>query len=138
MGKSVCCLCDFRGRTFLVVCDHFSCFIEVERLHTTTDTAVKAVKRLLNKCQETRQSEFQALLDWNNTPTEGVGSSLAQQFLGSICQPLLPMTESMLKPAYDDTTGAQALKGKQAKQPYYYDHQACDLPPIAVGETVRL
>ena len=24
------------------------------------------------------------------------------------------------------------LKGKQAEQSYYYDHQACDLPPITV------
>ena len=190
-------LCDHRGRTLLVICDYFSGFIEVERLHTTTTTAVsrtlkalfarygvpdvlvtdngpqfasaefvsfakswgfqhvtssphypqsngraenavKTVKRLLTKCQETRQSEFQALLDWNNTPTEGVGSSLAQRFLGRRCRTLLPMTESMLKPAYDTTTDAQALKGKRAKQSYYYDRQARDLPPIAVGETVRL
>ena len=48
------------------------------------------------------------------------------------------MTELMLKPAYDTITDAQALKGKRAKQPYYYDRQARDLPPIAVGETVRL
>ena len=44
----------------------------------------------------------------------------------------------MLKPAYDTTIDAQALKGKRDKQSYYYDHQAHDLPPIAVGETVRL
>ena len=113
-------LCDFRGRTLLVVCDYFSGFIEVERLHTTTATAVsralkalfarygvpdvlvtnngpqfasadfvsfakrwgfqhvtssphypqsngraenavKTVKRLLTKCQETRQSESSRL-----------------------------------------------------------------------------
>ena len=102
------------------------------------ENAVKTVKRLLTKCQETRQSEFQALLDWNNTPTEGVGSSPAQRFLGRRCRTLLPMTESMLKPAYDTTTDAQALKGKRDKQSYYYDRQARDLPPIAVGETVRL
>ena len=33
---------------------------------------------------------------------------------------------------------AQALRGKRAKQPYYYNRQARDLPPIAVGETVRM
>ena len=100
------------------------------------ENAVKTVKRLLTKCQETRQSEFQALLDWRNTPTEGLGSSPAQRFLGRRCRTLL--TESMLKPAYDTTTDAQALKGKRAKQSYYYDRQAHDLPPIAVGETVRM
>ena len=40
-------LCDFRGRTLLVVCDYFSGFIEVERLQTTTTVAVsKALKAL--------------------------------------------------------------------------------------------
>ena len=40
-------VCDFRGRTLLVVCDYFSGFIEVERLQTTTTTAVsKALKAL--------------------------------------------------------------------------------------------
>ena len=69
---------------------------------------------------------------------EGVGSSPAQRFLGRKCRTLLPMTELMLKPAYNTTTDAQALKGKRAKQSYYYDRQARDLPSIAVGETVRL
>ena len=155
----------------MVVCDYFSGFLEVERLHTTTTTtvskllkalfarygvpdilvtdngsqfasakfvsfskrwrfqhitssphypqsngraknAVKTIKQLLMKCRETRQSKFQALLDWRNTPTEGLGSGPAQRFLGRRCRTLLPMTESMLKPAYDTITDAQALKGQ--------------------------
>jgi hypothetical protein len=40
-------LCDFRGRTLLVVVDYFSGYIEVERLQSTTTTAVsKALKAL--------------------------------------------------------------------------------------------
>ena len=155
-------LCDFRGRTLLVVCDYFSGFIEAERLQSTTtaavskalfarygvlvtdngpqfasaefvsfagrwgfqhvtssphypqsngraDNAVKTIKRLFTKSQETRQSEFQALLDWRNTPTEGLGSSPAQRFLGRRCRTLLPMTETLLTPAYNTTTDARAL-----------------------------
>ena len=102
------------------------------------ENAVKTIKRLLTKCQETRESEFKALLDWRNTPTEGLGSSPAQRFLGRRCRTLIPMTETMLKPAYDTTTDTRALKGKRTKQAYYYNRQARDLPPIAVGETVRL
>ena len=102
------------------------------------ENAVKTIKRLFNKCRETGQSEYQALLDWRNTPTEGLGSSLAQRFLGRRCRTMLPMTETLLKPAYDTTAAARALKGKRAQQAHYYNRQAHDLPPISAGETVRL
>ena len=190
-------LCDLNGRTLLVVCDYFSGFVEVERLHSTTtsavsrtlktlfsrygvpdvlmtdngpqfasaefvsfaskwgfrhvtssprypqsngraENAVKTIKRLFKKCKESGQSEYQALLDWRNTPTESLGTSPAQRFLGRRCRTLLPMTETLLKPAYDTTTVARALKGKRAKQAHYYNRQARDLPPISVGEAVRL
>ena len=48
------------------------------------------------------------------------------------------MTETLLKPAYDTTADARTLKGKRAKQAHYYNRKARDLPPISVGETVRL
>ena len=38
------------------------------------ENAVKTVKRLFTKCRESGQSEFLALMDWRNTPTEGLGS----------------------------------------------------------------
>ena len=96
------------------------------------ENAVKTIKRLLTKCQETRQSEFQALLDWRNTPTEWLGSSPAQRFLGRRCRTLLPIA------AKTSITDAHALKGKLAKQSYYYDLQARDVPSIAVGDTVSM
>ena len=102
------------------------------------ENAVKTVKRLFTKCQEDKQSEYQALLDWQNTPTEALGSSPAQRFLGRRCRTLLPIAETLLKPAYDTSDDARALKGKRAKQAHYFNQQARDLPPIAVGETVRL
>ena len=46
------------------------------------ENAVKTVKRLFTKCAESGQSEIRALLDWRNTPTEGMSTSPAQRFLG--------------------------------------------------------
>ena len=102
------------------------------------ENAVKTIKRLFSKCLETRQSEYQALLDWRNTPTEGLGSSPAQRFLGRRCRTLLPITEALLTPAYDTREDARVLKGKRAKQAHYYNRQARDLPPIIVGDAVRM
>ena len=142
-------LCDLHGRTLLVVCDHFSNFIEVESLQTTTtrtvcktlkvlfarygvpdilmtdngpqfssaefasfskawsfehrtssphypqsngkaENAVKTVKRIFAKCRESGQSEYRALLDWRNTPTEGVGTTQRSGFLAEDARPCFP------------------------------------------------
>ena len=45
------------------------------------ENAVKTVKMLFTKCQDSGQSEYLALLDWRNTPSEGMETSPAQRFL---------------------------------------------------------
>ena len=190
-------LCDFKGRTLLVVCDYFSNFIEVESLQSVTsrgvckalkimfarygspdtlvtdngpqfaaaefatfasswsfnhitssprypqsngkaENAVKTIKRLFSKCREVGQSEYKALLDWRNTPSEGMGTSPAQRFFGRRCKTLLPMTQALLEPKYSTAEDAQALKGQKARQQHYYNRQARDLPPISPGDTIRM
>lgn len=41
------------------------------------ENAVQTIKRLFTKCKASGVSEFQALLDWRNTPTAGIGTSPA-------------------------------------------------------------
>ena len=78
--------------------------------HTTTsprypqsngkaENAVKTVKRLFEKCKDSGVSEFQALLDWRNTPT-GMATSPAQRLMGRRCRTLLPTSECLLRPSY--------------------------------------
>ena len=47
------------------------------------ENAVKTVKRLFSKCKERNCSEFMALLDWRNTPTEGFGVKSSPKIAGS-------------------------------------------------------
>ena len=190
-------LCELHGRTLLVVCDYYSNFIEVERIHKTTtsgvtkalkamfarygspsvlvsdngpqfgstefatfaktwrfehhtssphypqsngkaENAVKTVKRLFTKCRESGQSEFFALLDWRNTPTEGIGTSPAQRFLGRRCKTLLPMSKSLLHPRYSTEEDTRALNAQKQHQPFYYNRQVKPLNPITPGDTVRM
>lgn len=42
--------------------------------------AVKTVKRLFTKSKESGQLEFLALVDWRNTPSEGIGLSPTQLY----------------------------------------------------------
>ena len=70
------------------------------------ENAVRTVKRLFEKCKETGVSEFQALFEWRNTPSEGMDISLAQCLMGRRCRTLLTMAESLLRPSYpQDKTG---------------------------------
>lgn len=60
------------------------------------ENAVKTMKRLFTKCRESDQSEFLALLDWRNTPTEGVGTSNARCLMGRRCKTLIPDSANIL------------------------------------------
>ena len=53
------------------------------------ENVLRTVKRLFEKCKETSVSEFQALLDWRNTPSEGMDTSPAQHLMGLRCRTLL-------------------------------------------------
>ncbi len=64
------------------------------------ENAVKTVKRLFLKCRQAGGSEFRALLDWRNTPSEGMTTSPAERFFGRKCHTLLPTTAGSLKPRY--------------------------------------
>ena len=98
---------------------------------------MKIIKQLFSKCSKAGQLKFLALLDWRDTPTECLGSSPAQTFLGRRCRTQLLLMEALLKPAYDMEAEARALQGKRQKQALYDNQQACDLPPLQAGATVR-
>lgn len=100
------------------------------------ENAVKTVKRLFKKCRQSGQSEFLALLDWRNTPSEGLGSSPAQRFLGRRCKALLPMTVSKLQPAFPTDTEAQTRQ--RGRQKFYYNQHVKALKHIQRGQTVRI
>ena len=85
------------------------------------ENAVKTVKRLFKKCKESGTSEFLALLDWRNTPSEGMTTSPAQRFCGRRCRTLLPMTGSVLEPKYPTSQDVQDINKQKAKQKAYYD-----------------
>ena len=83
-------------------------------------------------------SEFQALLDWQNTPSEGIDTSPAQRLMGRRCRTLLPMSESLLRPSYPLRGDVRALAGRKWGQKNYYDQHVKPLKPINLGENVRV
>jgi len=102
------------------------------------ENAVKTVKRLFTKCRDAKKSEYQALLDWRNTPTEGMGTSPAQRFLGRRCRTLLPSCTALLQPNFAVHKDVQNQKRLKQRQKQYYDQHSKDLPPVHPGDSVQL
>ena len=102
------------------------------------ENAVKTLKRLFEKCKQSGVSEFQALLDWRNTPTEGMATSPAQRLMGRRCRTLLPSSESLLRPRYSLRNDVRVMSDKKRRQKEYYDRYAKPLPNLSPGEIVRM
>lgn len=102
------------------------------------ENAVKTVKRLFTKCYESGKSEFAALLDWRNTPSEGIGMSPAQRFLGRRCRTLLPLTERLLLPHFPTEAENERLAAQKNRQQKYYNQHTKPLKPIVPGEAIRM
>ena len=75
------------------------------------EKAVQTVKTLFRKCKASGTSEFQALLDWRNMPTAGIGTSPAQHLMGRRCKTLLPIAGSLLQPNFPTEEDTRKLLG---------------------------
>ena len=61
---------------------------------------MKTVERLFTKSKGFGQLEFLVLLDWRNTPSEGIGLRPAQRLMERRCKTLLPVVGALLQPRY--------------------------------------
>lgn len=102
------------------------------------ENAVRTFKRLFSKCRAAGISEFQALLDWRNTPSVGMDTSSAQRFFGRRCKTLLPSTEALLKPRFSLIADARKLRAQKEKQRQFYNRGKRSLAPLKPGEAVRV
>jgi hypothetical protein len=101
------------------------------------ENAVKTAKQLLKKAISSGNDFYLSLLDWRNTPTEGLDSSPAQRLLGRQTRTSLPTTTQLLKPKAPKNVRANMIT-KKNKQRKYYNRGTKDLPPLKKGDIVRV
>ena len=98
--------------------------------------AIKTAKNLLKKAKTAGSDFYLALLEWRNTPSEGLDSSSVQRIFGRRTRTLIPTTSELLKPKIvEDVQGKLAKRKQQAK---HYNISAKKLPPLGQGEIVRV
>ena len=62
------------------------------------ENAVKTCKSLLKKARDDKQDPLLSILEWCNTPTEGMGASPAQLLYGRRTRTRVPVARKQLKP----------------------------------------
>lgn len=101
------------------------------------ENAVKTCKNLMKKAKADGGDLLLALLDWRNTPTEGIGSSPAQRLMGRRTRTLLPTHKKLLTQSGHWAT-ATKLAGRKARQERPYNKKSRPLDPLQCGQAIRM
>lgn len=91
---------------------HVTSSLTLAQSNGKAESAVKTVKRLFTKCQESGHSEYLALLDWRNTSSQVIGTSPAQRLMGRQCKTLLPIAGTLLMPRHNNTAWRNTSIGR--------------------------
>jgi transposase InsO family protein len=103
------------------------------------ESAVKTAKMLIRKALEARTDPYLAILDYRNTPTQGMESSPVQRLMNRRTRTLIPTTATLLQPGVAGRNREiRDLNKRQEQQAKYYNRTAKDLPKLEEGEMVRM
>jgi len=107
------------------------------RSNGKAESAVKIAKTMIKKCKADNTDIWHAILEWRNTPTDGVGSSPVQRLMSRRTRTRLPTSSTLLQPSV--TSGVQdRLIQKRQVAKKYYDRGTKSLPQLVIGEQVRV
>uniref|UniRef100_A0A3Q3K1Q2 Integrase catalytic domain-containing protein n=1 Tax=Monopterus albus TaxID=43700 RepID=A0A3Q3K1Q2_MONAL len=90
------------------------------------EKTVQAAKRILTKAREDRKDPYLSLLEYRNTPVDGLKSP-AQILMSRRLRSILPTTTSQLRPQVEC----------QRHQKHHYDKSARPLPAPHTGSSIR-
>jgi hypothetical protein len=73
----------------------------------------------MKKAKEAGTDFYIALLDWRNTPTEGLESSPVQRLFGRRTRTLMPTASALLMPKVPHDVRNKLLQHKERQTKYY-------------------
>ena len=101
------------------------------------ENAVKTCKSFLTKARADKRDPLLALLEWRNTPTEGMNASLVQLLYGRRTRTRLPVAKQLLTPQVISDV-PENIKIRKQKQKHYYDRHSHELPKLLDGDAIRM
>lgn len=117
--------------------EHVTSSLEYPQSNGKVENAVKTSKNLMKKAATTNLDFQLALLDWRNTPTEGMKSSPAQRMFGRRTRTLLPTSKELLEPQLVRDVRERKLQRKEA-QTRYFNRKVKELLSLTEGDVVRM
>ncbi len=99
------------------------------------ENAVKTCKLLLKKARDDKEFPLLSILEWRNTPTEGIGASPTQLLFGRRTR--LPAARKQLKPILIEGLTKKIEKCNE-KQRKYFDRQSRTLKRLTAGDVIRM
>ncbi|KAK3722271.1 hypothetical protein QZH41_005184 [Actinostola sp. cb2023] len=102
------------------------------------ESAVKTAKRLLRKALDAGTEPYLAILEYRNTPTQGMESSPTQRLMNRRTRTLLPTTNALLQPRVVYPETVKDLNRRKQQQSVHFNRNARDLPTLDEGDTVRM
>ncbi|XP_042148029.1 uncharacterized protein K02A2.6-like [Ixodes scapularis] len=106
------------------------------RSNGMAESAVKTVKMLLKKADDSNSDPQMAFLDYRNTPLQHMKASPAQLLMGRRTRTSLPTTTKLLQPRV--VNASKRLQEKKRRMIFYHDRQAKDLHPLKKGQKVTV
>ena len=101
------------------------------------ESAAKIVKNLFKKASRDNRDPWLSMLDYRNTPTEGMNSSPSQRLMSRRTRTLVSVVSALLYPkVITDVKERFQVKRRMAKS--YHDRTSKTLPPLEVGQEVRV
>ncbi|XP_061170331.1 uncharacterized protein K02A2.6-like [Saccostrea echinata] len=130
---------EFAEFTHLWEFKHITSSPKYPQSNGRAEQAVKMAKRLMKRAVKSNSDPYLALLDFRNTPTQGMGTSPAQRLMSRRTKTLLPTKQSLLVPEVPDLKeqGRKLVRLKE-RQAHYYNHGAKDLKPLKIQDLVRI
>ena len=101
------------------------------------ENAVKSAKQLMKKAKHSGQDPWLAVLDFRNTPSQGIGESPCQRLMNRRTKTLMPLKETLLKPR-GTKDHIEKMKKEKDRQAGYYNRTAKDLQELQPGDIVRV
>ena len=102
------------------------------------ESAVKIAKNLMKRSLHNHEDPYIALLNYRNTPQEGVEYTPVQRLMGRNTKTLIPTNPSLLNPSkINHDAVIQQREKKQDKMSQKYINQQT-LPPLRTNDIVRM
>ena len=102
-----------------------------------SERSVGTIKQLMRKAAEEGRDIHLAMLEYRNTPISGLEYSPAQLLMSRMLKDKLPTPTTLLFPKLTQQAH-RSLSARQERQKKYHDRGTKILPPLQVGDPVRI